>query len=240
MEKEEFLKLLPRLIIEDNEIKGAIITALSGVVATKEDIRELIAEFDKRFEAMDKRFEAMDKRFEASDKRFEAMQKQMDDRFNAMQKQMDDRFNAMDKKMTENHLELKGILASIQQTIGKPFEQFGRNVIIRLLEAEGYSNVKIQNKTLKVKELDNNQNEYITEHELDGFSLNPPIVVEITSILKEKSKIEKFLNKKKLIEQEYNQPFRGFFLAASSEFTPEAMSEILILLKKNNCELINL
>ncbi|KKN13121.1 hypothetical protein LCGC14_1009550 [marine sediment metagenome] len=64
MEKEEFLKLLPKLILEDNQVKGAIITALSGVVATKDDIKRVIEEFDKRFEAMDKRFETMDKRFE--------------------------------------------------------------------------------------------------------------------------------------------------------------------------------
>ena len=44
MEKEEFLKLLPRLIREDDEVKGAIITALSGVVATKNDIKQVIEE----------------------------------------------------------------------------------------------------------------------------------------------------------------------------------------------------
>ena len=66
-----FKKKLPQLIRENDEVKGAIITALSGVVATKEDIKNLMNEMDKRFEAMDKRFEAMDKRFEAMDKRFE-------------------------------------------------------------------------------------------------------------------------------------------------------------------------
>ncbi len=57
MEKEEFLKLLPKLIREDDEVKGAIITALSGVVATKDDIAKIIEHSDRRFEAMDKRFE---------------------------------------------------------------------------------------------------------------------------------------------------------------------------------------
>ncbi len=60
MEKEEFLRLLPRLIREDDEVKGAIVSALSSVMATKNDIEKVI---------------------EHSDKRFEAMQKQMDDRF---------------------------------------------------------------------------------------------------------------------------------------------------------------
>ena len=82
MEKEEFLKLLPKLIQEDNQVKGAIITALSGVVATKDDIKQIIEEFDKRFEAiqaqMDRRFEAMDRRFEAMDRRFERVQERFD------------------------------------------------------------------------------------------------------------------------------------------------------------------
>ena len=78
MEKEEFLKLLPKLIQEDNEVKGAILTVLSGIVATKDDIKLVIEEFDKRFETMQTQ---MDKRFEAMDKRFEAMQTQMDKRF---------------------------------------------------------------------------------------------------------------------------------------------------------------
>ncbi len=50
MEKEEFLKLLPKLIREDDEVKGAIITALSGVVATKDDIARMIEHSDRRFE----------------------------------------------------------------------------------------------------------------------------------------------------------------------------------------------
>lgn len=91
MEKEEFLKLLPKLIREDDEVKGAIISALSGVMATKEDIQRVIEHSDKRFEAlqkeMDKRFEAMDKRFETMNKRFETMDK---------------RFETMDERITKN------------------------------------------------------------------------------------------------------------------------------------------
>lgn len=52
MEKEEFLRLLPKLIREDDEVKGAIISALSGVVATKNDIEKLIENSDKRFEEL--------------------------------------------------------------------------------------------------------------------------------------------------------------------------------------------
>ncbi|MHA1721218.1 MAG: hypothetical protein ACTSXK_16995, partial [Promethearchaeota archaeon] len=99
------LDILPKLIKENDTIKGAIISILSGIVATKEDIKDVIREMDKRFEAiqiqMDKRFEAMDKHFEAMDKRFEAMDKRfeaMDKRFEAIQIQMNKRFEAMDKR----------------------------------------------------------------------------------------------------------------------------------------------
>ena len=73
MEKEDFLRLLPKLIVEDNEVKGAIVTALSGVMATKHDIERVIEHSDKHFERMNKRFEKMDERFERMDKRFEKM-----------------------------------------------------------------------------------------------------------------------------------------------------------------------
>lgn len=64
MEKEDFLKLLPKLIVEDNEVKGAIITALSGIMATKHDIERVIEHSDKRFEKIDEKFEKIDERIE--------------------------------------------------------------------------------------------------------------------------------------------------------------------------------
>ncbi len=58
-------------------MKGTILTALSGIVATREDILNLIREMDKRFETM---------------------QPQMD-KFNAQQKQIDERFNILIHKI---------------------------------------------------------------------------------------------------------------------------------------------
>ncbi|TFF95063.1 MAG: hypothetical protein EU544_03550 [Promethearchaeota archaeon] len=81
MEKEEFLRLLPKLIREDDEVKGAIITALSGVVATKDDIQRVI---------------------EHSDKRFEALQQETDKRFKAFQEELDKRFEIVDERISKN------------------------------------------------------------------------------------------------------------------------------------------
>jgi predicted nuclease with TOPRIM domain len=97
---DELLKVLPKLIRENDRVKGAIISALSGVVATHEDIVQLTKTMDDRFERMDNRFNSiqqrMDDRFERMDNRFNSMQQRMDDRF----ERMDNRFNSMQQKWT--------------------------------------------------------------------------------------------------------------------------------------------
>jgi len=123
IDKNELIKLLPKLIKENDEIRGAVISALSGVISTKDDLKvyserrdksfkELIKQMDKRFESMqeqmnkrfdlvDKRFEAVDKRFEAVDKRFEAVDKRfeaVDKRFEAVDKRFEELIQLMDKR----------------------------------------------------------------------------------------------------------------------------------------------
>ncbi len=84
---DELIKILPQLIRENDAIKGAILSALSGVVATREDIKEIIREMDRRFEGVDRRFETMQQQM---DKRFEAMQQQMDKRFDMVHTEIAD------------------------------------------------------------------------------------------------------------------------------------------------------
>ncbi|HME52787.1 MAG TPA: hypothetical protein VKM55_11260 [Candidatus Lokiarchaeia archaeon] len=68
---KKLIEILPKLIKENDTVKGAILSALSGVVATRDDIKDLIREMDKRFEQVDKRFEQVDKQFEQVDKRLD-------------------------------------------------------------------------------------------------------------------------------------------------------------------------
>ena len=49
---KSFIELLPKIIRENDTVKGAIISALSGVVATRDDIKDIITEMDKRFKDM--------------------------------------------------------------------------------------------------------------------------------------------------------------------------------------------
>ncbi|MBD3256545.1 MAG: hypothetical protein GF383_15730, partial [Candidatus Lokiarchaeota archaeon] len=82
---DELLKILPKLIRENDTVKGAIISALSGVVATHEDVIQLTRAMNERFQKVDERFEAMqrtmEERFQKVDERFEAMQRTMEERF---------------------------------------------------------------------------------------------------------------------------------------------------------------
>ncbi len=163
MEKEEFLKLLPKLIRENDEVKGAIITALSGVVATKDDIRRVIEEFDKRFEAMqeqmDKRFEAMDKRFEAMDKRFEAMDK---------------RFEALQVQINSNYTELRYAIDNLGSRTGKGLEE----MVLKLL---------IEQRKLKDIEISNIERKTIIDEDGDifprGYSTDIDILMENGKII---------------------------------------------------------
>jgi len=84
IDKNELLKLLPKLIREDDEIKGAIITALSGVVATKEDIERLIEQSNRRFGEMNSRFEEVNQRFEEVNQRFQEAARERKDMRDSM------------------------------------------------------------------------------------------------------------------------------------------------------------
>ncbi|MHA1342612.1 MAG: hypothetical protein ACTSQG_01380 [Promethearchaeota archaeon] len=183
--------------------------------------------FTEAMERIDKRFEALQKQM---DERFEAMAK----RFEALQKQMNKRFEVHDKKFNKMFI----ILQEIQQQIGKPFEQFARNVVIRILEGEGHKSVNLKS----ISFTDENRTVFkeSTEIEIDGYSEEPPVLVEITSILRDQDKVDKFLRKKEFIERLKGQKFRGFFIAAGSKLLPEDLAKLIVKLRKYNCELLNL
>jgi len=206
---QKLIEMLPKLVRENDTVKGAIITALSGVVATKDDIKALIAEMDKRFEAMDKRFEAMDKRFEAA------------------QQHTDAKF---EKVMV--------ILTDIKESIGVPFEQFARNVVSRILAGEGTPGIDI--KKVKLKDPKGIVFPQTKEVEIDGLSEDPPIIVEITTILRDREKVEKFIAKKAFVEKQNGKVYRGFFVASGSQLSQNELANIVVLLKQHGAELINL
>ncbi|MHA1282886.1 MAG: hypothetical protein ACTSQP_10310 [Promethearchaeota archaeon] len=125
IDKKELIKLIAKLIREDDEIKGAIITALSGVVATKEDIARLIEHSNRRFGETNKRFEEMNKHFEDINKRFEEINK----RFEEINKRFEDinkRFEEINKRFEEAAEERKALQDStyvIRTVLGELIEK---------------------------------------------------------------------------------------------------------------------
>ena len=121
---------------------------------------------------------------------------------------------------------------------GKPFEQFARNVVTRILIGEGFSAANIIPKKFIDTEFrvfpDNNV------IEIDGYSDDPAVIVEITSILRNQEKAEKFLKKKAYLEDVQKKPFRGFLVAAATEITEHEKLDLIQRLREHRCELINL
>jgi hypothetical protein len=210
---QKLIEMLPKLIRENDTVKGAIITALSGVVATKDDIKALIAEMDKRFEAVDKRFEVM-------------------------QQQMDKRFEAAQQGTDAQHEKVISILTDIKDAIGVPFEQFARNVVSRILAGEGTPGVEL--KKARLKDPKGVVFPSTREVEIDGLSDDPPVIVEITTILRDREKVEKFLAKKSFVEKQRGKVYRGFFVASGSQLSLNELANIVVLLKQHRAELLNL
>ena len=105
------------------------------------------------------------------------------------------------------------------------------------LDAEGTSNIKFCQITFQNPNL---VEYHHSEVEIDGISEDPPVIIEVTSILKTEKKIDDFIKKIRFLNAVTDKKFRGFFVAATSEFPQETLGEIIVRLKKNNCELINL
>jgi len=212
MEKEEFLKLLPKLIQEDNQVKGAIITVLSGVVATKDDIKQVIEEFDKRFESMDKRFETMqthmDRRFETMDRRFETM----DRRFERVYERLD----------------------NIDLGYGTVAEGIEYSIIKREFKQKGFD------LELQIRQHFFDENNYVhpdtSDVEVDVFHIKPNIIGEATLKLTDLDKVRIFIRKCEFLEKMYKETFQKYLFCF--KVNERIKQELDILLNQFDIELI--
>jgi len=124
---DELLKILPQLIRENDTVKGAILSALSGVVATHDDVVELGKVMDKRFEETNRRFEEMRaetaKQFAESraetNRRFEEILAETANQFTESRAETSKQFSEIHSEM---HL-MMNILQNLQTQLGKPFKQ---------------------------------------------------------------------------------------------------------------------
>ncbi len=195
MEKEEFLKLLPKLIRENDDVKGAIITALSGVVATKDDIRQVIEEFDKRFEAMDKRFEAM-------------------------QAQMDKRFEALQLQINSNYTELRYAIDNLGSRTGKGLEEMVLKLLIEQQKLKDIEISNIERKTIMDEVGDIFPRGYSTD--IDILMENGKIILMEIKFKIDNRDIYHFVQVSKLYEKLYQKPDELWVLTL--EISPKTLN----------------
>jgi hypothetical protein len=124
---KQLIEILPKLIRENDTVKGAILTALSGVVATREDIKDMIHEMDKRFSDM----------IREMDKRFADMQNQSDKRFS----EVDRRFSEVDKRFDRVEREIKIVGVSVDRLEGKQGVQLEKTILELMRETLKMENV---------------------------------------------------------------------------------------------------
>ncbi|MHA1281944.1 MAG: hypothetical protein ACTSQP_05500 [Promethearchaeota archaeon] len=258
--KDDFREAIERM---DKRFEIMIEQMNKGFEEARKDRELILIEMDKRLEEARKEREQilieMDKRLEEARKDREQIRKEMDERFKALieqmnkgfeearkdreqiRKEMDERFEAVNRRLDfhdENFKTIINSLNDIQKQIGKPFEQFTRNVVIRILKGEGFEGVRL--KPTKFEDKDYTVFEDTSDVQIDGYSEDPPVIVEITSILRKMKKVDDFLRKKEFIERLKNKKFRGFFVAASCEMDQEEVAEVIVKLREHDCELINL
>ena len=234
-----------------NRIEPELVKVIEEIVARrlKEELEQraklvTIDHFTEAMSRIDRRFEAMqtemDRRFTEMNRRFDSVEKIVVNnarRFDSVEKIVVSnarRFDSVEKIVVSN----AHILNNLQSQLGTSFEQFARNMVSRILGGEGISNVILTSRHFHdAAGIFFSQKEDI---EIDGLSEKPPIIIEVTAILRDEQKVNMFLKKKQFIESFFKQKFRGFFVATGTELSQMQLADVTVLLRKNGCELLNL
>ena len=214
LDEDQLIEILSRLFKTSDKIKGAILTILSGVVATKEDLHEVKKELK---DEMDKRFDDVDNRLN----------------------QMDNRLNQMDKKIEDFKLEVKESLAEIKSSINNLGDRAGKGTQKMILELLKQSHkiqsdliTKISNKTIVDSE---------GEIFIKGYSTDIDILMENgkTILIEIKFKgdlrdLIHFFKVSKLYESKYKKPDELWFVCA--EISKKSFDNIEQIKKNNNLD----
>jgi hypothetical protein len=197
---DDLLKILPKLIRENDAVKGAIISALSGVVATHDDIVELNKAMEQR---LDKRLEAMEqrlnKRLEASDKRIEALEQRLNKRLEASDK----RIEALEQRLNKRLEASDKRIEALEQRMDKRFEEMQQRIDKRFSKL-----IKQMNDRFKSQQLQIDDNFRILNSKIDNLGSRAGRGLEdiIIRLLKEKEKIKDIdfstIKRKQLVDEE--------------------------------------
>ena len=112
---------------------------------------DMLAEMNRRFEAVDRRFEAVDKRFEAVDKRFEDMLAEMNRRFEAVDKRFEALIAEMHQGFEESrrmYLQLRAAIDNLGARSGVSLQETILELMNTLIVKAGVDYKQVQRKTI--------------------------------------------------------------------------------------------
>jgi len=130
------LDALPDYLQTNERVKEAIVSVISDVMVTKDYIKTLIEQSDRRFDELQKR----------SDEKFEALLKHSNAQFDKMQTQIDNRFNEVDNRFNEvdnRFNEVNDRFDSVEEKIEKNRSEIEKNRVgLAELSKKGEDNFK--------------------------------------------------------------------------------------------------
>jgi hypothetical protein len=172
----------------------------------KDDFTTAMENIFNKLEQMDKK---SDQKFVILEKQIKQIEEKFDEKFVLVEKQMD--------KMGKDLKTTKRMVAQIASGLGAKFEKFNASWIKTLLQTRGYPSVDL---LLSRKEIDMDRDirHDSTLFEVDVMCVNPFMVAEVTTFLREDEipKIERFVKIVKLLRKRYGDG-EAFFITLAMD-----------------------
>ena len=206
-------------------------------------LEELRNDFNKRFEENDKRLEELrndfNKRFEENDLKLEKLRIDTNKRFEENGKRLDALIAKLDKRFDGVDRRIDKLYDRVQEmsiAFGHDFEEFNTLWMNDFLRAQGYKNIRLERKIFIDEEYV--VNDATKNVEIDIFNEDPLVIGEVTSVVKNLSKVTKFIRKVKFLSSKFGEPVSVIFITYG--FKPDIRDDALRVLQNNNVKTFTL
>jgi hypothetical protein len=196
-----FFSSRPEYVLKDD-----FTTAMENIF---NKLEQMDKKSDQKFVILEKQIKQIDEKFDEKFFLVEKQIKHIEEKFVLVEKQMD--------KMGKDMKTTKRMVAQIASGLGAKFEKFNASWIKTLLQARGYPSVDL---LLSRKEIDMDREirHDSTLFEVDVMCVNPFMVAEVTTFLREDEipKIERFVKIVKLLRKRYGDG-EAFFITLAMD-----------------------
>ncbi len=239
MKDEEIRKIIQR--IKDNpELAKEVYFFLVQYFAEKSDLKKVLESLQRFQEMSERRFEALmrtlnehseenNQRFEQVDQRFE----QIDQEFKTLRQEMNERFERNERTLQR----VENMLRDLHSYMGSNFEGLVWTFVNRELISRGFESFTLLR---NARFVDKQGIVHIdsTIVELDIFSARPLVAVEVTGILQDLNKVDKFIRKVQFIRQLYPDAPEGLMALVTTDVDERIVDEAFQRLQAAGIELL--